>query len=411
MRNEIQQLMADREVDAIWVTGAGQHNPFMVYLTGAGHVTNADVLIAKGADPVIFCGAMEREEALKSGLAVKLYDEFPFKHFMQKAHNDESLAMAYRLAAMFQSVGFLQGGILLYGAKELASFLPLVDTFRSLYPEYRFIGNKKSNVLQKAMLTKDTSEIDRIKKVGEGTVEVVSRVEDYLANCREDKGVLVDSNDHLVTIGMVKRKIDLWLNEVGLENPEGVIFSIGRDAGIPHSAGNPENFIRTGETIVFDIFPCERGGGYYHDFTRTWCVGYAPDHIQAAYDQVKDAYQRVVKALTLNASFRNSQVLTCEIFKEMGYPTIETVPGTQEGYVHSVGHGIGMHVHESPFCGMTAGEDDILQPGAVFTIEPGLYFPSKGFGIRLEDTFVATKDGNFETLVDYPMELVIHLKS
>ena len=411
MKNEIPQLMATKDVDAIWVTGAGQHNPFMVYLTGAGHVTNADVVIVKGAEPVIFCGAMEREEALKSGFAVKLYDEFPLKQFLKQANNDEDIAIANRLAAMFQSVGLLQGGILLYGEKELNNFLPLVDNFRSLYPEYRFIGNRKSNVLQKAMLTKDSEEIDHIKQVGEGTVEVVSRVENYLAGCREEKGVLVDSQDDPVTIGMVKRKIDLWLNEVGLENPEGVIFSIGRDAGIPHSAGNPEDYIKTGETIVFDIFPCERGGGYYHDFTRTWCVGYAPDHIQAAYDRVKDAYQRVVKELTINAPFRDSQKLTCEIFREMGYPTIENVPGTQEGYVHSVGHGIGMHVHESPFCGMTASEDDTLQPGAVFTIEPGLYFPSQGFGIRLEDTFVMKNDGDFETLVDYPMELVIHLKS
>jgi Xaa-Pro aminopeptidase len=411
MKNEVQRLMSERDVDAIWVTGAGQHNPFMVYLTGAGHVTNADVVIAKGAEPVIFCGAMEREEALKSGFAVKLYDEFPLKQYLKQANNDEGIAMANRLAAMFQNVGLHQGGILLYGEKELNTFLPLVDTFRTLYPQYRLITNKKSNVLQRAMLIKDLREIDHIKQVGEGTVEVVSRVEDFLSRCREKEGILLDSNDHPVTIGMVKRKIDLWLNEVGLENPEGVIFSIGRDAGIPHSAGNPEDFIRTGETIVFDIFPCERGGGYYHDFTRTWCVGHAPEHIQAAYDQVKDAYQRVVKALTINTPFRDSQRLTCEIFQEMGHPTIENTPGTQEGYVHSVGHGIGMHVHESPFCGMTAGEDDILQSGAVFTIEPGLYYPSKGFGIRLEDTFVAMNDGSFETLIDYPMELVIHLKS
>jgi Xaa-Pro aminopeptidase len=411
MKNEIQQLMSNRDVDAIWVTGAGQHNPFMVYLTGAGHVTNADVVIVKGGAPVIFCGAMEREEASKSGFAVKLYDEFPLKQFLKRANDDEVIGMANRLAAMFKSVGFQQGGILLYGEKELSSFLPMVDTFRSLHPEYRFIENKKSNVLQKAMLTKDAREVERIRQAGQGTIEVVSRVENYLASCREEKGILVDLEDNPVSIGMVKRKIDLWLNEVGLENPEGVIFSIGRDAGIPHSAGKPEDFIRTGETIVFDIFPCERGGGYYHDFTRTWCVGYAPDHIQAAYDQVKDAYQRVVKELTINTPFRESQKLTCEIFQEMGHPTIESVPGTQEGYVHSVGHGIGMHVHESPFCGMSAGENDILQPGAVFTIEPGLYYPSNGFGIRLEDTFVATNDGKFETLVDYPMELVIHLKS
>lgn len=409
MKSDIQQLMVDQNVEAIWVTGAGQHNPFMVYLTGTGHVTNADVVIVKGEEPVIFCGSMEREEAVKSGFSVRLYDQFPLKQYLQKSNNDEAIAMASRLAAMFRSVGLYQGRILLYGEKELNTFLPLIDTFKSLFPEYRFISNKKCDVLQKAMLTKDASEIWRIKKVGEGAVKVVKQVQEYLSHSREKQGILVDAQDRPVTIGMVKRNIDVWLDEVGLENPEGVIFSLGRDAGIPHSAGKADEIIRTGETIVFDIFPCERGGGYYHDFTRTWCVGYAPDQIQAAYDQVKEAYQRVVKELTNSAPFRNSQTLTCEIFQSMGYPTIESLPGTQEGYVHSVGHGIGMHVHESPFCGITAGEFDTLQPGTVFTIEPGLYSPSKGFGIRLEDTYVANSDGSFATLVDYPMELVIHL--
>ena len=56
------------------------------------------------------------------------------------------------------------------------------------------------------------------------------------------------------------------------ESAEGTIFAIGSDAGIPHSAGTHADEIRLGKTIIFDIFPQEAGGGYFFDFTRTWCL-------------------------------------------------------------------------------------------------------------------------------------------
>ena len=93
--------------------------------------------------------------------------------------------------------------------------------------------------------------------------------------------MLIGRDGEPVTIGQVKGLINLWLAERGAENPEGTIFAIGRDAAVPHSSGNPSDILRLGQTIVFDIYPCEAGGGYFYDFTRTWCLGYAPDDVQA----------------------------------------------------------------------------------------------------------------------------------
>ena len=92
-----------------------------------------------------------------------------------------------------------------------------------------------------------------------------------------------------------KVSIDLLLAEAGVENPEGIIFSIGRDAGIPHSVGNPEDRIAVGKTIVFDIYPCQAGGGYFYDMTRTWCVGHVPDEVLAVYQDVRDCYDEMVR--------------------------------------------------------------------------------------------------------------------
>jgi Xaa-Pro aminopeptidase len=85
-------------------------------------------------------------------------------------------------------------------------------------------------------------------------------------------------------------------------------------------------------------------------------------------------------------------------------------PLIQEGYVHSLGHGLGLHVHEAPWSGSGATEKDLLLPGSVATIEPGLYYPSKGMGCRLENTVAVTSDGEFEVLAEYPLDLVLSVK-
>ena len=75
--------------------------------------------------------------------------------------------------------------------------------------------------------------------------------------------------------------------------------------------------------------------------------------------------------------------------------------------MHSLGHGLGLHVHENPTFGAGATEADRLDPGVVVTIEPGLYYPERGMGVRLEDTVYARPDGGFEVLADYSLDLVL----
>jgi Xaa-Pro aminopeptidase len=106
------------------------------------------------------------------------------------------------------------------------------------------------------------------------------------------------------------------------------------------------------------------------------------------------------------------QQQTCELFESLGHPTIRQDAAAQSGYVHSLGHGLGLHVHEAPWFrgSSSASPKDVLAPGSVVTIEPGLYYPEKGMGVRLEDTAVAREDGTMEILADYPLDLVIPVK-
>lgn len=411
MKNDIDQLMKDSGIDALLVVGPAQHNPAMFYLTGGGHITNADLIKKVGETPIIFHGSMEREEAAKTGLITCSYDQFSLTDYLKKTNQNQIDAYALRYRDLFLKADVEGGKIALYGTTDIGPKFSILQRLQQLYPEYEITGLVPDSILLKAMMIKDDAEIKRIRKMGEITTTVVGKVASFLSNQRAENEILMGEDNKPITIGMVKSKINFWLAEAGAENPEQTIFAIGRDAGVPHSLGNDQDAIQLGQTIVFDIFPCENGGGYYYDFTRTWCVGYAPDDVQKLYDQVKNVYDTVVSELTENTPFKFYQHRTCKLFEEMGHPTVLSNPSTLEGYVHSLGHGLGLHIHEMPFSGFSAGEDETLKRGSVFTIEPGLYYPDRGMGVRLEDTYYVTESGTIEKMVDYPMDLIIPIKS
>ncbi|MCB0142516.1 MAG: M24 family metallopeptidase, partial [Caldilineaceae bacterium] len=96
-----------------------------------------------------------------------------------------------------------------------------------------------------------------------------------------------------LTVGDVKTFMQERLRAVGLEDHGHTIFSLGRESAVPHNRGSADTPLRLGHTIIFDIFP-QNERGYYHDMTRTWCLGYAPPEVQEAWDQVKEIFDQVM---------------------------------------------------------------------------------------------------------------------
>jgi Xaa-Pro aminopeptidase len=411
MKKDLDALMQAQNIDVLLVTGAAQHNPAMVYLTGGGHITAADLIKKRGEQGVLFCGMMEREEAARTGLRTIGYGQYPMRELFKQAKGNRELAGALRYQAMLKDLGITSGRVALYGQVELSETYGILSALQKLMPDMELLSFFNDPIIMQAMMTKDSDEEQRIRKMGKITTGVVGRVADFMTGHRVKNEMLVKPDGSPLTIGDVKRNIDLWLAEAGAENPEGTIFAIGHDAGVPHSTGTASDPMRLGQTIVFDIYPCEAGGGYFYDFTRTWCLGYAPDEAQKLYDDVLSVYNTVASELKLNTPFAQYQTRTCELFEALGHPTVLNTPETQVGYIHSLGHGVGLHIHEMPFSGtLTAGKGDILAPGAVFTSEPGLYYPDKGMGVRIEDTYFAYPDGHFEIMADFPKDLVLPVK-
>lgn len=401
MKSDIDALMQAKNLNALLVLGDVEHNPPMTYLVGGGHVSHAVLIKKLNEEPLLFCNAMEREEAAKSGLKTVPVRRAPITEFIDNA------------AELFGEHGITSGRVGVYGKTDLSEALLLLESLRKAFPQVEFFGESPSDsVFMRAMETKDEKEVDRIRNMGKTTTEVVGMVAEYLTACevRADEVLLKDDGTPL-TIKDVKGKIALWLAERGAADVEGCIFAIGRDAGIPHSMGTPTDMLRLGQTIVFDIFPGEASGGYFYDFTRTWSLGYATPEAQELYDEVRSVYNKVIDNMDLNARFRDYQILVCEEFNKNGHKTPMHSPGVlTDGYVHSLGHGLGLNVHERPSSRHTDGDDNILKAGVVVTIEPGLYYPEKGMGVRIEDSYWVRPDGKIELLAEYPYDFVLPMK-
>jgi len=414
MKSDLDALMQARQLDAILVLGDAEQNPSMYYFVGGGHVSSALLIKKVGKEPVLFYNDMERDEAAKSGLKTVSYSEYgPIDDYINEADGDMLKGYALCRKKMLADHGLSGGRIGVYGKVDFSQNLGITMQLMKLMPNVEFIGEYGSDsVIQRAMETKDDVEVARIRQMGAVTTTVVKMVQDYLTACevREDE-VLLKEDGHPLKIGDMKGKISLWLAERGATEAEGTIFAIGRDAGVPHSVGDPDDLVTLGKTIVFDIFPAEQGGGYFYDFTRTWSLGYATSEAQALYDQVHEIYDKVIENLDLNASFIEYQRLTCEYFESKGHKSPLNTTAPLDGYVHSLGHGVGLNIHERPSSRLAeSNTDNILKPGVVITIEPGLYYPDKGMGFRIEDTYWVRPDGKIEPLAQYPYDFVLPMK-
>ena len=412
MKSDLDSLIQERNLDAIVVFGNAENNPPLYYLTGGGHVSGATLIKKRGKEAVLFCKDMERDEAAKSGLKVELYSKYSLKELMKETGGNLTRATALQYQRMFNELGIESGRVGIYGKVEVSNILALLEHMKELIPDIAFVGETTlDSIFLCAMETKDESEVEHIRKMGAITTEVVKLTAEYLTSCdvRDDE-VLLKEDGTPLKLGEVKQKINLWLAERNAVPSEGYIFSLGRDAGVPHSAGNSEDHMCLGKTIVFDLYPQEQGGGYFYDFTRTWSLGYAPPEAQEMYDQVQDVYTKVIENLDLNAPFKQYQHLTCEEFEKYGHKTPINGDYPQEGYIHSLGHGVGINIHERPFSGYYVDEDHRLKPGVVITIEPGLYYPEKGMGFRIEDSYWVRPEGEIELLAEYPYDFVLEMK-
>jgi Xaa-Pro aminopeptidase len=407
MKSDIPRLMEERGLDALLIEGPdGTHgaNPAFAYFTSSQHLVGT-VLLKRGEEPLLLYRSMERDAAEATGLQLVNLDRWPLHEILEQ-YPDRLEARVELYKRIFHDLK-VRGRIAFYGTGPIGSYYAFLAKLAEAIPEVEIVGEFDRDVIRTARETKDPSEIEALRRVGEQTCAVVEATIEFLKSHRVENETLIKDDGTALTVGDVKQFVRLELAKRGLEASE-FIFAIGRDAGVPHSTGTPDDPIVLGKTIVFDLFPRD-ASGYYHDVTRTFCLGYAPDDVKRAHRDVLEAFEAVIEKFLVGGVTQTYQHFVCKFFEQRGHPTVLSDPKTTQGYVHSLGHGLGLEVHEAPTF-PTFGRCEIqLREGMVFTVEPGLYYPELSFGVRLEDTYYCDEDGEFQSLTPLPKELVIPL--
>ncbi len=174
-------------------------------------------------------------------------------------------------------------------------------------------------------------------------------------------------------------RIELAMRELGADGPSfPTIVASGPHGARPHHDPG-DRLIEEGEPIVIDMGALV--DGYSADLTRTICVGTPSPAFVERYSAVLAAQLKALSGIRAGSTGRQADALARDALTASGY-------GDQ--IIHGLGHGVGLLVHEYPSLGATS--DDILEPGHVFTVEPGIYFEGWG-GIRIEDLCVVTATG------------------
>jgi Xaa-Pro aminopeptidase len=415
MKQDLDRLMTERSIDVAVVTGGAHNNPSMYYMVNGAHITGGILVKKQSQEPTLIHHAMERGEAAKSGLATLSMTRFDYKGLLQTSENRlEATIKLYR--EIFDELK-VSGRVAFYGVGEQGASYALLKALDQALTDVIVRGEFENDIFDVARATKEPAEIERLRRVGQATATVMREMIDFMrdhqvvrrAHDGSEVEMLVKSDGTPLTIGDVKRFGRSRLFVYELEDAEGMIFAAGSDGGVPHSRGEADDPICLGQSIVFDFFPREMGGGYFHDMTRTFCLGYAPPEVQKVYDDVHECFDRIMAALKPDTPTRPYEELTCDIFEAQGHNTHRVNREKQEGYVHSLGHGIGLKLHERPAFGLSPSNQDVLRPGSVITIEPGLYYPERGFGVRIEDTVYLDENGQFQNLTDFEKRLVVEI--
>jgi Xaa-Pro aminopeptidase len=365
-------------------------DPNFTYVVG-GTLARGGVYFKRvGHKPLLVTSILDLGTAEKWGRVkqVETYSEWGLEKLVRKYGREEAYP---RLLSEICRKNGVNDKVALYGRNDLALGTYLIDKLRGFNVKVSI--DKSPSILESARETKDAHEIEKLRSVARKNGHVIETTTKILGSLKRKRGHLALKGKR-ATIGMIKAMISSELAAQGLGAPEGVIFAIGASCADPHNAGNPNDEIKEGKLIVFDIFP-QAESGYWSDITRTYMIGRANKKDKELYDTVHEAQEVAMDWIRTGISGEQVMSKACDAIERRGYRTIRDVfqgktTGITDGFIHSLGHGVGLTIGERPNLSFLSKQP--LKSRQIVTVEPGVYLPGYG-GVRIEDTVLITKGG------------------
>ncbi len=220
-------------------------------------------------------------------------------------------------------------------------------------------------LVERIRAVKDEGELGKIRKAIALSDEALAHIADFIEPGMTEKEVAWELEVFMRTRGAEKLAFD-------------TIVGSGPNGAMPHATVS-ERVIQAGEPIVIDMGAVI--DGYHSDLTRTICAGRPDDKFKEIHAIVLEAQLTAERNIRPGMQGKQADGIARQVIEEAGYG---------ENYGHGLGHGVGLAVHEKPGVGRLS--EDVLEPGMVFTVEPGIYLPGWG-GVRIEDIVVMRGDG------------------
>ena len=215
----------------------------------------------------------------------------------------------------------------------------------------------QKDVFEKVRMIKDVEELKLIKK----SLQIALDTFEYV------KPQIVAGAMELD----IENEIEYRMKKLGASGPSfDIIVASGKRSALPHGVAT-RKIIENGDAVVIDMGAVYNG--YCSDITRTIFVGGMTKEQERVYDLVAKAQKFAIDAIEAGVNCKDVNEVAVNEFRKNAM---------DKYFVHSLGHGVGLDVHERPF--VAGRSSDVFKPGMVVTVEPGLYIPDQ-FGVRIED--------------------------
>ena len=341
----LQNMMEERYDAALITPGTN-----FFYLSGLSPAATLErlflLVVPESGEPQILAPMLYKAELEDSWIEDKIFwedSENPYEKLMN----------------IFKEIPFNKGVLLIENTMP-SIFLLNIEKRLSNY-KFETLGD----IIKELRIRKDDEEISYLKQAAKIVDDVFySLIEDGLKGKNEKE---------------IGRKIEELIYEFG---GDGISFSpivaSGPNGANPHHTPG-KRIIKEGDLVILDYGA--KYNGYCSDITRTVAVGKISEEALRVYEIVKEAQEN---------AFNNSKVGVRAKDIDSGAREVISSYGYGKYFTHRTGHGLGLDVHEPPF--ITPTNDELIQNGMIFTIEPGIYLPGK-FGVRIEDDIAIIEGG------------------